>query len=164
MDYTYLAAEAGNSRGNLKLQCSQEFCRGLLPGASYLFNKELEGILASPTMEWFPLFEKCQQESKSCLSTLSLHNFCRLMSNGAHLLNVLKEHSHEHYTCRQVASCQKYKLPKLMSIASYKTEYRKWSMKHRGAYFIFPVINAALIRERCLFQLRVKHWGEYREN
>ena len=33
--------------------------------------------------------------------------------------------------------------------------YRKWSIKRRGAYFIFPVI-----RERRLFQLRVKHWGE----
>ena len=46
----------------------------------------------------------------------------------------------------------KYKLPKLMSIASYKTEYRKWSMKRRGGYFIFPVINAALIPERRLYQ------------
>ena len=36
--------------------------------------------------------------------------------------------------------------------------------KHRGAYFIFPVISAALIRELRLFQLRVKHGGEYREN
>ena len=57
----------------------------------------------------------------------------------------------------------KYKLPKLVSIASYKTEYRKWSMKRRGACFIFPVMNAALIRERRLFQLQVKHWGEDRE-
>ena len=33
--------------------------------------------------------------------------------------------------------------------------YRKWSIKRRGAYFIFPVR-----RERRLFQLRLKHWGE----
>ena len=35
--------------------------------------------------------------------------------------------------------------------------YRKWSIKRRGAYPIFPVIRAAIIRERRLFQLRVKH-------
>ena len=29
--------------------------------------------------------------------------------------------------------------------------------KHCGAYFVFPVKEAALIREQCLFQLRVKH-------
>ena len=48
------------------------------------------------------------------------------------------------------------------STASYK--YRKWLIKLLGAYFIFPVKDAALIRERHLFQQRVKHWGEYREN
>ena len=31
-------------------------------------------------------------------------------------------------------------------------KYRKLSIKCRGAYFIFPVIGAAEIRERCLFQ------------
>ena len=41
------------------------------------------------------------------------------------------------------------------------TTYRKWSIKRRGAYFIFPVIGAVLIRQRRLFQLWVKHWGEY---
>ena len=40
--------------------------------------------------------------------------------------------------------------------------YRKWSIKRRDAYFIFPVIGAALIGERRLFQLREKHWVEYR--
>ena len=44
------------------------------------------------------------------------------------------------------------------------TRYRKRSIKRRGTYFIFPVIGAVLIRERRLFQLRVKHWGNYREN
>ena len=43
-------------------------------------------------------------------------------------------------------------------------KYRKWSIKRRGAYFISSVIGAVLIPERRLFQLRVKHWGEYREN
>jgi len=42
--------------------------------------------------------------------------------------------------------------------------YRKWSIKRRGAYFIFPVMGAALIQELRLFHLRVKHRGEYREN
>ena len=42
--------------------------------------------------------------------------------------------------------------------------YRKWSIKRRGAYFIFPVIGALLIREQRLFQLRVRHRGDYREN
>ena len=42
--------------------------------------------------------------------------------------------------------------------------YCKWSIKRRGAYFIFHVKVAALIRERRLFQLQVKHKGEYREN
>ena len=32
--------------------------------------------------------------------------------------------------------------------------YRKWSIKHRGAYLIIPVIGAALIRERV-------KWGVY---
>ena len=31
---------------------------------------------------------------------------------------------------------------------------------HAYAYFIFPVKGAELIRERYLFQLRVKHWGD----
>ena len=44
------------------------------------------------------------------------------------------------------------------------TKYRKWSIKRRGTYFIFPVIGAALIRECRLFQLRVKHWGNHRKN
>ena len=42
--------------------------------------------------------------------------------------------------------------------------YRKWSITRRGAYLIFSVIGAALIQELRLFQLRVKHRGEYREN
>ena len=42
--------------------------------------------------------------------------------------------------------------------------YRKWSIKRRGAYFIFHVKGAALIGKRHLFQLRVKHLGEYQEN
>ena len=42
--------------------------------------------------------------------------------------------------------------------------YRKWSIKRLDAYFIFHFKGAALIRERRLFQLRVKHKGEYREN
>ena len=41
--------------------------------------------------------------------------------------------------------------------------YREWSIKRRGAYFIFQVKSAALIREGRLFQLQVKHKGEYRE-
>ena len=44
------------------------------------------------------------------------------------------------------------------------TRYRKRSIKRRGTYFIFPVIGAVLIRERRLFQLRVKQWENYREN
>ena len=32
--------------------------------------------------------------------------------------------------------------------------YRKWSIKHRGAYLIIPVIGAALVRERV-------KWGVY---
>ena len=31
-------------------------------------------------------------------------------------------------------------------------DYRKWSIKHRDAYFIIPVIGAALLQERCLFE------------
>ena len=42
--------------------------------------------------------------------------------------------------------------------------YRKWSIKRRGAHFIFHVKGAALIGERHLFQLQVKQKGEYREN
>ena len=42
--------------------------------------------------------------------------------------------------------------------------YRKRSIKRRGAYFIFHVKGAALIGKRHLFQLRVKHLGEYQEN
>ena len=42
--------------------------------------------------------------------------------------------------------------------------YRKWSIKRRGAYIIFYVKGAAFIRERRLFQLPVKHWGECRES
>ena len=34
--------------------------------------------------------------------------------------------------------------------------YRKWLIKRRGAYFIFPVIGVAPIRERHLFQLLIK--------
>ena len=30
--------------------------------------------------------------------------------------------------------------------------YRKWSIKRRGAYIIFPVIGAVLTRERRLFE------------
>ena len=41
------------------------------------------------------------------------------------------------------------------------TTYRKWSIKRLGAYFIFPIIGAALIRQRRLLQLWVKNWGEY---
>ena len=41
---------------------------------------------------------------------------------------------------------------------------RKWLIKRRGANFIFPVIGTVLIRERRLFQLLVKHWGEYKKN
>ena len=48
------------------------------------------------------------------------------------------------------------------NVGSVMKAYRKWSIKRRGAYFIF--IGAALIWEQRLFQLRVKHWGEYREN
>ena len=42
--------------------------------------------------------------------------------------------------------------------------YRKWSIKRLDAYFIFHFKGATLIRERRLFQLQVKHKGEYREN
>ena len=42
--------------------------------------------------------------------------------------------------------------------------YRKWSITHPDAYFIFPLIGAKVIQERRLFQLRVNHWGEYRKN
>ena len=42
--------------------------------------------------------------------------------------------------------------------------YREWAIKRRGAYFIFHVKGAALIRERRSFQLQVKQKGEYREN
>ena len=42
--------------------------------------------------------------------------------------------------------------------------YRNWSIKGRGAYFIFHVKGAAPIRERRLFQLHVKQKGECREN
>lgn len=37
--------------------------------------------------------------------------------------------------------------------------YNKWLIKRRGAY-----TRAALIWEQRLFQLWVKHWGEYGEN
>ena len=48
---------------------------------------------------------------------------------------------------------------------SCTVNYRKWWIKRRDAHFIFPVMGAALnIQERRLLQLRVKHWGEYREN
>ena len=47
---------------------------------------------------------------------------------------------------------------------SCTVNYRKWSIKRPGVYFIFPVIGAAFIQDRRLFHLRVKHWGEYREN
>ena len=42
--------------------------------------------------------------------------------------------------------------------------YRKWSIKHRGAYLILPFIGAALIRERRFFRVRVNTAGEDREN
>ena len=35
--------------------------------------------------------------------------------------------------------------------------YREWSIKRRGAYFIFHVKSAVLMREGRLFQLRLKH-------
>ena len=41
--------------------------------------------------------------------------------------------------------------------------YRNWSIKRRGAHFIFRVKGAAPIRERPLFQLHVKQKGECRE-
>ena len=41
--------------------------------------------------------------------------------------------------------------------------YRNWSIERRGAYFIFFVKGAALIKERRLFQLQVKQKGECRE-
>ena len=47
---------------------------------------------------------------------------------------------------------------------SCTVNYRKWSIKRPGVYFIFPVIGAAFIQDPRLFHLRVKHWGEYREN
>ena len=50
------------------------------------------------------------------------------------------------------------------NVGSVMKTYRTWSIKRCGAYFIFSVIGAVLIREWCLFQLRLKHWGEYREN
>ena len=37
--------------------------------------------------------------------------------------------------------------------------YRKWSIKRPGDYFIFSCHRCVLIRERRLFQLRVKRWG-----
>ena len=38
--------------------------------------------------------------------------------------------------------------------------YRKWSIKRRGAYFLFPVIGVVFISTTG----KLKHWGEYREN
>ena len=35
---------------------------------------------------------------------------------------------------------------------SFTDKYRKWLIKRRGTYFIFPVIGAVLIRERRLFE------------
>ena len=34
----------------------------------------------------------------------------------------------------------------------YCFDYRKWSIKHRGAYFIIPVIGAEHLRQWCLFE------------
>ena len=49
-------------------------------------------------------------------------------------------------------------------ICHFVSSLSQWLIKHHDAYFIFHVIGAALIRERRLLQLRVKHGGECREN
>ena len=57
----------------------------------------LIGNLASPNKEWLPLFEKCQQDTRICPSTLSLHSFCKLTSKGAHLGWKIQEKYHYHH-------------------------------------------------------------------
>ena len=44
--------------------------------------------------------------------------------------------------------------------------YRKWSiiLFHFPCYGCGTYMRAMLTRGQCLFQLWVKHWGEYREN
>ena len=49
-------------------------------------------------------------------------------------------------------------------ICHFVSYLSQWLIKCHDTYFIFHVIGAALIRERRLFQLQVKHWGECREN
>ena len=49
-------------------------------------------------------------------------------------------------------------------LSSVTDVHRTWSIKRRSACLIFPVIEAVLILERHLFQLRVKHWEENQEN
>ena len=52
---------------------------------------------------------------------------------------------------------------RLCHYISHYSTYRKWSIKRRDAYLIFPVIGAALVRERPFISTSVKPCDEYRE-
>lgn len=63
---------------------------------TYLLRSKFNGNLASPTRVWLPVLEKCQHVSTSCPSMFSLHNFCKLISNGAHLKKIVVNTDHVH--------------------------------------------------------------------
>ena len=103
-----------------------------------------------------------------CYTCYMLHPFLHtLLHVVAQILKPVKlwaNNSQHSFFCFMIAEALRNNVGSICIVGTTHGHCHKWLIKRSGAYFIFPAIGAALIRERRLFQLQVKHWGEYREN